>query len=510
MKEIEKLTTEKFGLPVSILMENAGVNLVNALEREIGPTALKRVNVFCGQGSNGGDGFVAARHLKTEGAVVKIFFTGEYAKLKPESKQNYDIAVKYGIDIVTLNSIEDLRRCEKLAMSCDIVVDALIGTGLDRNLESFMATLIVFINLMNKYTVSVDIPSGIDADTGIIRGVAVYASLTVTFGLPKIGLTIYPGLEYAGKLVVADITFPSALLSQPRPAVLITGEIVRPMLPYRRPNANKGNFGPVLIIGGSPGLTGAVVLSMKAALRSGAGIVTAAVPEALMESVKAGCDEGIVAWLKQNKAGFLGEEAYGQIMELAAKSKVVAIGPGIGRARETQALIRKLIKDIKAPLVIDADAINALSEDKTCLKNSGKDVILTPHIGEMSALTGLSIEAVIKDKPGVLRFFTEEYKVNVILKDGRSMTGDSGGNIYINTTGNSGMATPGSGDVLTGIVAAFMAHGMPSAQAGIAANFVHGMAGDLLLGILSEEGIIAGDIIEYVPRAIKALKKQEA
>jgi len=510
MQEIEKTTMEKYRLPAAILMENAGTNVVGAMEQELGPLGTKRVNVFCGQGNNGGDGFVVARHLKTEGASVRVFFTGDYSQLKPESKENYDIAVMYGIDIINLRSVEDLRRYEKSAISCDVVVDALIGTGLNRNLEGFMATIIVFINLMNKYTVSVDIPSGVDSDTGMILGVAVYASLTVTFGLPKIGLTIYPALEYAGKLIVADINFPIELLSKPRANVLMTREIVRPMLPYRRPNANKGNFGPVLIIGGSPGLTGAVVLSMKAALRSGAGLVTAAVPEKLMDSVKAGSDEGIAAWLKQNKAGFISEEAYPQIMELAAKSRVVALGPGIGRDRETQSLIRKLVKDIKVPMVIDADALHAFSEDKTCLKNNIKDVILTPHIGEMSSLTGAGIEDIIKDKPGILRSFTREYKVNVILKDGRSMVGDVDGNIYINTTGNSGMATPGSGDVLTGVVAAFMAHGMPSAQAGITANFIHGMAGDLLLGILSEEGIIAGDIIEYVPRAIKALKKQEA
>jgi NAD(P)H-hydrate epimerase len=510
MKEIEKAATGKFRLPAGILMENAGINVVEAMTVELGPLSSKRVNIFCGQGNNGGDGFVVARHLKSGGAAVRVFFTGEYGKLKEESKMNYDTAAAYGIDIISLRSVEDLRRYESAVMSCDIVVDALIGTGLNRDLEGFMANLVVYINLMNKYTVAVDIPSGIDSDSAAIRMVAVYASLTVTFGLPKIELTLYPGLEYTGKLVVADINFPRELLATPRNSVLMTREIVRPMLPYRRPNANKGSFGPVLIIGGSPGLTGAVVLSVRAALRAGAGLVTAAVPEGLIESVKAGSDEGIAAWLKQNKAGFISADAYPQIMELASKSKVVAIGPGIGRDTETRELIRKLVRDIKKPLVIDADALNALSEDKTCLKNSGKDVILTPHIGEMSRLTGISIEDIIKDKPAVLRSFTREYRVNVILKDGRSMVGDMDGNIYVNTTGNSGMATPGSGDVLTGVVAAFMAHNMESARAGIAANFIHGAAGDMLLEVVSEEGIIAGDIIEYVPRAIKALKKQEA
>jgi NAD(P)H-hydrate epimerase len=334
--------------------------------------------------------------------------------------------------------------------------------------------------------------------------------MTVTFGLPKIGLTIYPGLEYTGKLVVADNNYPSGLLSRPRKNVLITKELVTPMMPYRHPNANKGHFGPVLIIGGSPGMTGAVVLSAKAALKSGAGIVTVAVSQSLVNSVKSRSDEVIVAALKETKDGFISEDAYAHIMELSGQAKVVVIGPGMGRDKGTQSLIKKLIKDIKKPMVIDADGLNAIEGDKTCLKNMDKDVILTPHIGEMARLTGIKIEDIIKDKIAVLRSFIGEYKVNVILKDGRSILGDPENNIYINTTGNSGMATPGSGDALTGIIAAFMAHSMLSAQAGIAANYTHGLAGDMLLQEISGEGITAEDIINNVPRAIKALKQQEA
>jgi NAD(P)H-hydrate epimerase len=257
-------------------------------------------------------------------------------------------------------------------------------------------------------------------------------------------------------------------------------------------------------------MTGAVVLSAKAALKSGAGIVTVAVSQSLATSVKSRSDEVIVAALKETKDGFISEDSYAHIMELSGQAKVVVIGPGMGRDKGTQSLIKKLIKDIKKPMVIDADGLNAIEGDKTCLKNMDKDVILTPHIGEMARLTGLKIEDIIKDKIGVLRSFISEYKVNVILKDGRSILGDPENNIYINTTGNSGMATPGSGDALTGIIAAFMAHSMLSAQAGIAANYTHGLAGDMLLQEISGEGITAEDIINNVPRAIKALKKQEA
>lgn len=510
MNEIDRITTENYGIPAIVLMENAGINVVDALSRESGGLFMKRINVFCGGGNNGGDGFVIARHLKTEGARVKIYFTGDYALLKEESLINLKAAGKYGIQIINLRSADDIKSNESSILGCDIVIDALIGTGLKNDVSGFMAQLIVYINMMAKYTVAVDIPSGVDSDTGDIKGVGVYASLTVTFGLPKTGITIYPGLEYTGKLIVADINFPPELLSIPRQTVLITKEIAAPMMPYRHPNANKGHFGPILIIGGSPGMTGAVVLAAKAALKSGAGIVTAAVSQSLAASVKVRSDELIVVPVKDSKDGFMNEDAYGHIMELAGPAKVVVIGPGMSRDKGTQSLIKKLIKDIKKPMIIDADGLNALESDKTCLKNMDKDVILTPHIGEMSRLTGIRIEDIIRDKIGALRNFISDYKVNVILKDGRSMLADTEKNIYINTTGNPGMATPGSGDVLTGIIAAFMGHSQTSAQAGIAASYVHGLSGDMLLSDISGEGITAGDIINNVPRAIKALKKQEA
>jgi len=510
MKEIDALTSEKYGVPALILMENAGSNTVQALLNEYGPVFMRRVSVFCGQGNNGGDGFVIARHLKSEGAIVRVYFTGEKEKLTAEARQNYGLCEKYGIEIIKVGSMVDIEKCSSDIASSEIIIDSLLGTGLTRDVDGFLASLIVYINGLMRYIVSVDVPSGVDSDTGDIRGVAVRASLTVTFGLPKIGLAIYPGLEYTGKLVVADINFPPELLGRPRKNVLITPEIASSMLPYRHPNANKGHFGPVLIIGGSRGMGGAVALAARAALRSGAGIVTMAVPESLHDSIKSRTDEAIVAGLKETEDGCISSENYERIMELSGKAKVVAIGPGMARNRETQALARRIIESINKPLVVDADAINAVSDDKKCLKDIKKDVILTPHIGEMSSLTGIKIEDIIKNKIRVIRDFTEQYRVNVLLKDGRSITGDYEGNIYVNTTGNSGMATPGSGDALTGIISSFVAHGMLSLQAGITAAFIHGLAGDMLLKEKSGEGIIASDIVENIPVAIRQLKKQEA
>lgn len=506
MRGIEKVTFEKYKVTPEILMENAGLNVVIAMQRELGALVFKRISVFCGGGNNGGDGFVIARHLLSEGASVVIFFTGQKEKLSPEALQNYEIAEKYGIPIINLLSLNDIEKYKDEIFISDIIVDALIGTGIKNNIEGFLASLITFINATGKYIVSVDIPSGVDADTGDIKGVAIYADLTITFGLPKIGITIFPGLECTGKLICADINFPPALLSLPRKNVLVTEEIVAPLLPIRPINANKGNFGPILIIGGSRGLDGAVTLTAKASLRAGAGIVNVCIPESLYDSVKSRSDETIVTPLDE-KNGFLTLKNLDKIIKLSEKSKIVVIGPGIGRDKETQELVRNLVEKIEKPLVIDADGLNAVAEDKKCLNNLKKDVILTPHIGEMAKLSGYKIEEIIKNKIYIIKNFIKENKVNVLLKDGRSIVADIEGNIYINTTGNSGMATPGSGDVLTGIIAAFMAHNLQSVQAGIVANFVHGLAGDLLLETISEEGIIASDLIEYIPRAIKKLKK---
>ena len=507
MKEIDRITTEEYKISTSVLMENAGANVVMALNHDLGSLFMRKVYVFCGQGNNGGDGFVVARHAKAEGAQVKVFVTGDVSKFTSESKANFDILEKYGVDIVELNENNGLEKHQFDILSCDIIVDALLGTGINKNIEGFFAKLIVFLNTTGKFIVSIDMPSGINADTGDIMGVAIYANMTITFGLPKIGLSIYPGLEYVGKLVVADITFPQQLLSMPRKNVLITKEIVIPLLPYRQPNANKGHFGPIFVLGGSPSLIGAAILTGKAALKTGAGIVTLGLPTDLCNIAKSRSDEIITIALKETADGCIAESNYERILEVVEKAKVLAIGPGIGRNKETQSLIRKLIKTIRKPMVIDADGLNAIAEDKECLQKIDKDVILTPHIGEMSRLVNIKIEDIIRNKIKVVRDFVKNYKVNVLLKDGRSILADTDSNIYINTSGNSGMATPGSGDVLTGIIAALMAHDLLTAQAGIVGNYLHGLAGDILCNEKGGQGIIAGDLIENIPRAIKSLNK---
>lgn len=506
MKEIEKKTIEEFGVSSSVLMENAGISVVDALTAETGSVLMKRVCVFCGQGQNGGDGFVVARHLRCDGAAVTIFFTGDRRKLTAESEANLAAAIKYGAEVFALNDDASLEAAGDAVYSCDIIVDALLGTGLNRPVEGFMAKIITLMNAAGRYTVSVDVPSGLNPDTGDCAPVCVYADLTVTFGLPKKGLVVFPGFDAVGKIVVADISFPVSLLSAPRKNVLVTPDIAVSMLPYRPKNANKGTFGPILIIGGCRGMGGAAALSARGALKSGAGIVTIAAPGSLHDSIKAGFDEVLFAALKEDDEGFISGEAIDRLLELSTKAKVAVIGPGLGAGARVRALAREFIVKSKLPLVIDADAINAVSEDKNCLKSMSKDVILTPHLGEMARLCDKGIVDVIKDKFTVAADFARTHRVNVLLKDGRSIIADRDGNIYVNTTGNSGMATPGSGDVLSGVIASFAGQGMNTLQAGIGANYVHGLSGDLLLSEMSGEGITAGDIAANMAKAIKSLK----
>ncbi len=509
MKEIESRAVELFGISESILMENAGSSAVNAMISEYGNLFGKIICIFCGPGNNGGDGLVIARHLFTEGAIPYIFLVGEKSKMSNISSANLNAAIKYGIPVYELNSIEKLGEVHKICESSDMIIDAVFGTGLSRDIEGFVAKLIIYINSLNKIIISVDVPSGINSDTGNVMGVAIKADFTVTFGLPKLGLSIYPGYEYTGKTVLSDINLPPALLEMPRQNILVTNKIVRAMLPYRPRNANKGNFGPVLMVGGSPGLCGAVTLAARAALKSGAGIVNVCVPEGQYTTVKQVSEEIIVTSLKENKSGFISASNFDLICKLAEKSKVVLLGPGAGTDEETRDLLRKLIKFCQIPMVIDADAINAVAQDKNCLNNVKKDVIITPHIGEMARLCGISIERVIKEKLSLASDFAEKYEINVLLKDGRSILSDKDKNIYVNTSGNAGLATPGSGDVLAGVIASFKAQGAETTAAGMAGAYVHGLAADLLLDEMSEEGITASDVILKIPSAIKKIRKQE-
>jgi len=509
MRDIETRALESYGITENILMENAGAAAVNAMLAEYGPLGGKRICVFCGTGNNGGDGFVIARHLLSEGAVPYIFITCNREKMSSASAGNLTAAIKYGVSVYELNTMEQLGAVHPICSSCDLIIDAIFGNGISRAIEGFASKLIIYINSLGKITISVDLPSGINPDTGNIMGTAVQADMTVTFGLPKLGLSVYPGYQHTGKLVLADINFPPQLLGIPRKNVLITANIASAMLPYRPGNANKGTFGPVLIIGGSPGLCGAVTLAGRAALKSGAGIVNACVPEGQYTAVKSASEEMLVTSLKENKNGSISEKNREHIKGLIDKSKTVLIGPGAGTDEETRSLIREIIAYCDKPMIIDADGINAVAQDKNCLNNAKKDVIMTPHMGEMSRLCSIPIEQLMKEKITAASEFAVKNGINVLLKDGRSFLSDKDGNIYVNTTGNNGLASPGTGDVLAGIISSLKAQGTETAAAGIAGSYIHGLAADMLLKDMSEEGITASDVIVKIPSALKKIRKQE-
>ncbi|MEG6586820.1 NAD(P)H-hydrate dehydratase [Dendrosporobacter sp. 1207_IL3150] len=502
MREIDHKAINEFGIPEIVLMENAGVEVVKTIETMIGSLANKKICVFVGKGNNGGDGLVASRHLSNQGAKVKVFLLGGINELQGAAKINYDILCKMGIDIVEVANERDWDKMKIASAFADCLVDSLLGLGYKGELSSSMKKTIGIINEAHKPVVAVDIPSGVNADTGQIATSAVKASYTMTFGLPKPGLLLYPGASFAGEILVSDIGIPNCLLTDVNIRQnLITVSDVRAKMIKRLPDAHKGNCGKVLVLAGSKGLTGAAVLTSTAALRSGAGLVTLAVAETLHDILETKLTEVMTVPLPDLGNGSIGKEALESILEIAKKCDVLAIGPGLGTHEETKTLVQEIILQSDIPLIIDADAITAIASCGDILTKASALPVITPHPGEMSRLIGLSPDEVNQDRIYVARQAAELFGSIVVLKGARSIVAFPDGEVYINISGNAGMATGGTGDVLTGIISAMVAQGLDSHTAAIIGVYIHGLAGDIAAksGMI---GLLAGDIINSIPSAL--------
>ncbi|MBP2655768.1 MAG: nnr [Firmicutes bacterium] len=481
MRGIDNRAINDFGIPRIVLMENAGCKVARKVEEILGGVQGKTICIFAGKGNNGGDGFVVARHLETRGAKVKVLLYGSKEAVAGDAKVNLDILLKTGADIVEINGVRDLDKVKVVAALADCLVDALFGTGFRGEIKDKLAEVVGIISAAGAPVVAVDIPSGIDADNGAVRGVAVKADHTVTFVLPKPGLLFQPGAAYAGEITVADIGIPQEVVMALAPRQnVITADEVRRILPERKPWLHKGACGRVLVVAGSPGLTGAAALTSFAAVRSGAGLVTLATAEGLQVILASKLTEVMTRALPQTESGSIGGEAIPYISELAAASDVLAIGPGIGREEETALAMREVVINAKCPLIIDADGLNALAGYTDVLLNSEALAVLTPHPGEMSRLTGVTIERINADRLNVARASAAKWGAIVVLKGPGTVVAFPDGEVFINTSGNAGMATGGTGDVLTGIIAGFVAQGLSSHDAAVAGVYIHGLAGDIV------------------------------
>ena len=502
IKKIEHRAIEEYGIPSVVLMENAGSEATRQIESIMGNLYNKKIAVFAGKGNNGGDGYVVARHLYNQGVKVKVFLIGSKTDVTGDALINLEIITHMGIDVIEIINDGDWDKV-KIAMTfTDCLVDALLGTGFTGQLSGHMAQVVESINKTNKPVIAIDIPSGVDANTGQISGIADKANHTITFSLPKLGLLLYPGASYAGDVSVADIGIPRTLLTDGDiKQNIITSTDVGKMFAKRSPDVHKGNCGKVLIIAGSKGLTGAATLTAKATVRSGAGLVTLGIAESLHDIMETKLTEVMTKPLSEAAVGVMGEDAVIDIQEMSIQSDIVAIGPGLGRHAETMTAVRQIIKSVEKPLVIDADALYALVDHTDILVEAKAVPVLTPHSGEMARLVGLTADEVNQDRVYITRAAAIEWGSIIILKGARTLVAFPDGGVYININGNAGMATGGTGDVLTGVIAGLIGQGLSSHEAALVGVYLHGLAGDIVArgGMI---GMTASDLIRALPAAI--------
>lgn len=497
VREIDRLTISKYGVPGLILMENAGRATADVILDNF--SYAGRVSIFAGSGNNGGDGFVIARHLISEGLDVDTYILSDPKKLGGDALTNFKALKDIGGKIIELKS--NLRKYKQ----ADVIVDAIFGTGLDREVTGFYKKVIDFINSQGVPTVSVDLPSGLDANTGQPLGSAVLADITVTYALPKLGISIYPGVEYAGEIYVADITTPK-FLEDDIPYELLLSESVDYILPPRYEDTHKGTYGHLFIIAGSPGKSGAAALSALGAQRTGTGLVTVGVPKSLNPIMEQKTTEAMTEPLPETALETLGKDSVERVLEIIKERKTaVAIGPGISTTNETREFLYEIIRNCEVPMLIDADGLTLVSDNPQILKQANAPVILTPHPGEMSRLAQISTEKVQADRIGVSLEFSSKYNAYLVLKGARSIISTPSGEVFINTTGNAGMASGGMGDVLTGIIGGLLAQGLDPADACKLGVFVHGLSGDIIAEEIGEVGMIASDIANTLPRAFSKL-----
>jgi hydroxyethylthiazole kinase-like uncharacterized protein yjeF len=504
IREIDRISIEEYGIPGLILMENAGRAVAKVVLEEF-PDA-KKIAIFAGGGNNGGDGFVVARHLLGEGLDVTTYLAVDPKKYKGDALTNFEALRKIGGKLVELkNGFSEYK-------DADLIIDALFGTGLDREVEGFYREIINFINSQPVPRVAIDLPSGLNADTGFPLGVSVKADITVTFVLPKIGLAIYPGVDHAGKVYVVDITTPK-FLEKDIPFELITYDTLRKVLKPRRPDTHKGTYGHLFILAGSPGKTGAATLTALGALRVGTGLVTVGIPKSLNPIMEEKLTEAMTEPLPETENSTLGRESIESALKLmSARKTALAIGPGISTTQDTAQFLYEILKSSSIPIVVDADGITLIAQNPKILKELKTPLIITPHPGEMSRLIGKTGEEVQKNRIGVARDFSTMYNVYTVLKGARTVISTPDGRVFINPTGNPGMASGGMGDVLTGVIGGFLAQGYNPTDACTLGVFAHGLAGDLVARKKGEAGIIAGDVTDILPEALREIlygKKEE-
>ena len=510
MREADRYTIEEIGIPSLVLMENAGRQVVAAIEASYEGALDGRIAVLCGRGNNGGDGFVVARTLLQRGIDTAVFVIGTVAEVRGDARTNLDILGRLGVTVVEINDEQAWELHFSEISQCTLIIDAIFGTGLKSALAGMMETVVADVNASSIPIVSIDLPSGLSADTPHILGDCIDASMTVTLAAPKLPLVLPPGEEHAGDVVIADIGIPHEVIDgvEGQRIELLTPEQLREIVEPRAADSHKGDFGRVTIVAGSRGKTGASHLAAMGAMRSGAGLVTVATPASCLPIVASMAPELMTEPLPESPEGMVAANAIEDL--LALRHDVIACGPGLGRGPGVAEFVRSLLDRATVPLVLDADAITVLADDPGGLVGrEERDVIITPHPGEMARLVGSSIEEVQANRIDVATDFATTHRVYVVLKGHRTLIATPDGHLYINPTGNAGMATGGTGDVLTGMIAAWLAQLLDAEAACRLAVFLHGAAGDLAEAEEGQVAMTATDVIAHLGDALKRLCNPE-
>jgi ADP-dependent NAD(P)H-hydrate dehydratase / NAD(P)H-hydrate epimerase len=517
MQRIDRLTTEQYGVPSLTLMENAGHAVVDFLQERFAPLNSHQVAIICGRGNNGGDGLAVARLLRDRGLAPRVVLLADPASLKGDAAQNLKRLAAQGAPEVAAN-LDAWRGLKNSLEGTTLLVDAILGTGLTRPVEGFLAEVISDLNstFPPPKIVAIDLPSGIGGDSGNLMGESLRAGATVTFTAPKRAHVFPPACERMGEWGVKQIGTPLSVMdNDPELFLSLTSpEDLAWLVQPRKVDAHKGDFGRVLILAGSVGKTGAAALAAKAALRAGAGLVTVATAKSALPIVASLGMEYMTEPLPETEAGTVSLRAldYGRMEKLMEGKTVLAVGPGLGTIPETAEFARTVVNESKIPVVVDADALNAFAG---CMNKFRADrlappeVVLTPHPGEMSRLAEVPAAEIQARRVEAAREFSTRHKVNLVLKGFRTLIASPGGAVAVNPTGNPGMAKGGSGDVLTGIIAGLLAQysSIPFAQIVAGAVYLHGLAGDLAAAHSGPASMIAGDLLEAIPQAYGVLGK---
>jgi len=505
IRELDRRTIEEVGIPGAVLMENAGRGATKILCEHFKDLHIGLVSIVCGGGNNGGDGFVIARYLQQGGIQVKVFLLTDPNRIQGDARIYFDVLqpLEIPIQILFQSGITNEVLHEWQESVC--IVDAIFGTGLSRDVSGLYRQAIEGIQTSHRPVFAVDIPSGINADTGKVQGIAVKAECTATFGLPKRGLYLYPAVDFSGHIECVDIGIPRHLVHN----LNLKEEIFDPafLLPNlkRESNTHKGTYGHLFVLAGSIGKTGAAALCSEAALRSGAGLVTLGIPDSMNHILEQKLTEVMTLPCISSEEGSLSLKSLEKIQEFASRVQGLVVGPGLGINTDTEKIIRELWRHVQMPMVWDADALTLLAQNPDLNGNQSSEIIITPHPGEMSRLLGKPVSWVQENRIDAIKSFSNQWGVITVLKGSRTLIADPDGNLRINLTGNPGMASAGVGDVLAGMIGALLVQGLSPFDAASLGVWLHGAAGDRVAQTMGPVGYLATDMMQFLPGLFKEL-----